>query len=434
MTIGIWGGLSIFGDLVLFPDLKLYEYSADALSLENLAGGTHKDLKMGVLDSHLHTVSGISAMRFYRSAGTEAAPTIVSSIQDIPLSFYFYNGTDYMRMGQIGFSPTGTIDGTRIPTVFSVWVGSTANPSILTQTFTVAFETARIYGDLVFAHDGASIYSNSTAGTYLSFITRKTDATAAWYEVGRLQVHATNPYFQIGRSDTGVATASVTDMFRLSAGVYTTVVSAGFGFGLPVFLSNASAEIEERARVDFELTTATNAAEDSRILFSTQNAGAAIIPLSVGNTGSSTKVTHGVSIKTVKYTFHHGSTLFDADGLTDSANVWNQPAGSVLLGVKMVLNEQFAGNDPAALTDLDVTIGLAGDQDGLLAGAMNGLSDAVGTAYKTRGEYWNTSAEGCFWYADAATQWVAYSTSVGCNVDHLSAGEIAVYFTYLDIP
>ncbi len=140
---------------------------------------------------------------------------------------------------------------------------------------------------------------------------------------------------------------------------------------------------------------------------------------------------NGVAIRTMSYIYHHDNAICNAAGLTDSGNTWNQPAGSVLLGVKMILNEQFAAT---SLTDIDFTIGLVGDQDGLLEPTMNGVTDAAATVYTTRGAYWDTAAEGCFWYANAATQWVIYTTAVGANLNTLTAGEIGVHFTYLDIP
>ena len=138
-----------------------------------------------------------------------------------------------------------------------------------------------------------------------------------------------------------------------------------------------------------------------------------------------------VAIRTVEVTKAHGSDLFDAAGLTDSATIWQQPAGSVLLGVKIKMTAQFVA---ASLTDLDVTIGLAGDPDGLLAPTMNLTSDAANSTYTTRGAYWDTSAEGAFFYEHAATDWIAYATATGANLSTTSAGSITFYFTFLDIP
>lgn len=142
-----------------------------------------------------------------------------------------------------------------------------------------------------------------------------------------------------------------------------------------------------------------------------------------------TGVTYG-DWKIVRVQKTYTSDLFDAVGLTDSATIWTQPANTVLISVKMRLVTQFAAT---SLTDLDVTMGLAGDNDGLLSDTMNLTSDAAATEYKTRGAYWNTSALGAFWYAAAATDWVAYATAVGANLSTLSAGQLDFYIMYLQL-
>lgn len=139
----------------------------------------------------------------------------------------------------------------------------------------------------------------------------------------------------------------------------------------------------------------------------------------------------GVAIRTVKVTKAYSSTLFDAVATTDDDDVWAQPAGSVLLAVKIKMTAQFVAG---SLTDLDITLGLAGDVDGLLVQAMNLTSDAVASQYTTRGAYWNEAAGMGFLAKDAATTWRAYATAVGANLSTLSAGSVDFYFTYLDIP
>ena len=137
-----------------------------------------------------------------------------------------------------------------------------------------------------------------------------------------------------------------------------------------------------------------------------------------------------LQIRTATVSKQFGNDLFDAVGLTDSANIWTQPAGSVLLGVKMVLDAQFVAT---GLTDLDVSLGDAGDNDGLLVQAMNLVTGAVGSKYSTRGAYWDTSAKGALWFQLAARTWIAYATAVGANLSTLTAGKVTFYFTYLEI-
>ena len=159
----------------------------------------------------------------------------------------------------------------------------------------------------------------------------------------------------------------------------------------------------------------------------TRSTDGAAIATSYGS-GSTQVAT--ANIKVMKVIKIHTSDLFDAVATTDSVIVWTQPAGSVLLGIKMKLATQFAAT---GMTDLDVTIGLAGDVDGLVAATMNLTSDAAATEYITRGAYWNTSALGAFWYAAAATDWVAYATAVGANLSTTSAGQLDFYATYLEL-
>jgi len=139
----------------------------------------------------------------------------------------------------------------------------------------------------------------------------------------------------------------------------------------------------------------------------------------------------GGAIKEVLVTKAHDSDLFNAAALTDSATIWTQPANTVILGIKMVLKTQFAGT---GITDIDVTIGLAGDPDGLVAPpAMNLISDAANSQYKTRGAYWDEAAAMGFLFRDAAVDWIAYVIAVGANLNLTSVGSLVFIITYWDL-
>lgn len=128
-----------------------------------------------------------------------------------------------------------------------------------------------------------------------------------------------------------------------------------------------------------------------------------------------------------KVSKHHDANLFDAAALTDSATIWAQPANSIVLGCKMVLQERFAAT---GMTDLDVTVGQAGDNDGLAApAAMNGTTDAVDSEYSGPGAYINTAT--CV--SIAGQDWVGYATAVGANLSTLTAGQVDFYFTYIQL-
>jgi len=144
----------------------------------------------------------------------------------------------------------------------------------------------------------------------------------------------------------------------------------------------------------------------------------------INQLGKGTKTRDNAGYNHVAEEKLHGSDLFDAAGLTDSANIWLQPADSVLDRVWIFLDAQFVA---AGLTDLDITIGDGGDDDGILVEAMNLTSDAVGSVYKDRGTYWN-AVSGL--YKSSATQWIAYATAVGANLNTTSAGQITFYFDW----
>ena len=130
---------------------------------------------------------------------------------------------------------------------------------------------------------GINIVGYSSAGSSHGFQIRDTgveDVTVASMHEGA------DPYFRIGRDDTGVALNAVTDMLVLQAGGGTGNAAANFGFGMPIQLSNAASEQEERASIDFVLTDATDASEDVEINFKLQIAGAATAEvLSIVGTG-----------------------------------------------------------------------------------------------------------------------------------------------------
>ncbi len=128
-----------------------------------------------------------------------------------------------------------------------------------------------------------------------------------------------------------------------------------------------------------------------------------------------------------KVTVAYNGTLFNAVGLTNSAVVWAQPANTIVLAAKMRMTTQFAA---ASMTDLDVTVGLDADHDGLLAPAsMNMTSATAGAEFSGPGAYFGTNT-----LASVAGQnWTAYSTAVGANLSTLSAGSLDFYFTYLQL-
>lgn len=139
----------------------------------------------------------------------------------------------------------------------------------------------------------------------------------------------------------------------------------------------------------------------------------------------------GLKVLTVAVRKAFSSDLLDAAATTDSVVLWTQPAGSVMLGVKMILSAAFVAT---GLTTATITIGDGSDNDGILiAGTMNLRTDTLGTNYSSRGAYWDSSAEGAFWYANSATDWTGYTTLGVANCSALTQGMVTFIFTYATI-
>ncbi len=124
-------------DLGLFtPNLKLYQFDANTLSLENLAGGIYKDFKLGTMTTHAHAADAVGAIfQSQKSRGTAVAPVIVTTGDILREDrAYGYDGANYLFMGASYFFSTGTIAATRVPTRWEVWIATDAAPSVLTKS------------------------------------------------------------------------------------------------------------------------------------------------------------------------------------------------------------------------------------------------------------------------------------------------------------
>ncbi len=133
------------------------------------------------------------------------------------------------------------------------------------------------------------------------------------------------------------------------------------------------------------------------------------------------------NIEVLEVVKDYTSDLFDAVGLTDSALIAGLPADSVLLGCKVRLDVRFSA---PGLTDLTLIMGDISDNDGLLTVTGDLSLDTAGDEYKDRGVYWD-SIGGL--YLPALTNYTAYVTAVGANLDTLTAGQVTFYFYYLRI-
>lgn len=131
-------------------------------------------------------------------------------------------------------------------------------------------------------NDAVSISAKNADANYLKGQTR--DSTVGLVEIYRM-VGAADPYFQIGRDDTGVATNAVTDMLVLQAGAGG-AVSNNFGLGISFILGNdQAAEVEERASIDIVVTDVTNGGEDAQFELVLMSGGAMNTAFKVDDTG-----------------------------------------------------------------------------------------------------------------------------------------------------
>ena len=145
--------------------------------------------------------------------------------------------------------------------------------------------------------------------------------------------------------------------------------------------------------------------------------------------GSRRNVERGPQIQVVRVTKAFGSDLFDAVATTDNADIWAQPADSILLAARLELDVPFVA---AGLTTFAITLGDAGDNDGILvAGAQALRTDAAGTAYKGKGAYFDAVA-GTFWNAAGSTI-KAYAAAGVANLSTLSAGQVTFVFKYIQL-
>lgn len=253
---------------------------------------------------------------FRKARGTIAAPTVITTGDDLGSinAWACVAAGEWKQSAAIEFDSTGTIATTRGPGLIRFKAATDAAPSVLTDVLTVTplgiqlrgptnpgfllkavagpagairneadsaylpmyFLTAVCLGDFNFETAGSAINSAGSGAVLIKAF----DTGVARVEVASFQSGA-NPWFQIGRDDTGVALNAVTDMLVLQAGGGTGNESANFGLGISIKLGNASSEVEERASIDTVLVVATNAAEEARMNFNLQIAGAA--PALVGS-------------------------------------------------------------------------------------------------------------------------------------------------------
>ena len=238
---------------------------------------------------------------FRKARGTIAVPTIITTGDDLgTINFWGYSGsTGYHLSAAIEVDSTGTIGPTgtvRVPSVMRFRTSTDAAPSVLTTAITIGANQAVTLAGALGINGGFTGVTNfevvtggrvELRGTAYFLTDNEVDSATTYFKckdtgVGMVEVmrwlSAADPYVQIGRDDTGVALNAVTDMLVLQAGGGTGIGAIGMGFGLAIYLDNASSEVEKRASIEWSLIDATNASEDVQLVFKLQAAGAAPSP------------------------------------------------------------------------------------------------------------------------------------------------------------
>ncbi len=150
------------------------------------------------------------------------------------------------------------------------------------------------------------------------------------------------------------------------------------------------------------------------------------VPAAAGAPATGKLKVCGVSEYSV--TFDSTSGMFDAAGTSDSATCWAQPANTVALGYKVVLDEKFVA---ASMSAADFEIGLAGDNNGFgEPGTVDLVADAADSVYDGLGAYFELT-NGIFKLAGET--WVMYTSATGANFSALTAGQITCTFYYREL-
>lgn len=258
---------------------------------------------------------------------------------------------------------------------------------------TMNVENIQLSAALYSTADSWILRTRNADNAYVSLQAR--DNGVGSVEVGRL-AGAADPYFQIGRDDTGVALSSVTDMLYLQAGSGTGNNAAGFGLGVPFLLGNGASEVEERASIDCVLVTATNGAEDARFDFNVMGAGS--------------MVNQVMQIASDGVTFNQAAT-FNGNLIAGTLDI-DDDSGAVTLVDMGVTDAPADGTEESYAFKLDGVsmFTIYGKSDG--AGAVDERSLNCNAHLKLLITDTDGIAEGQIWY-DASEDKLKFKTAAG---------------------
>lgn len=222
---------------IYFPDLKLYQYDATTLSIGTITGGSFLDISYDGTKVTLLPPTGV-----YTRIGDAGTTSHTLAAND-----------DLFVSGKFEVDGVAYFDG--VLSFFALTGGA-----------------------------ATATYLQTGNGDDSNIRIRARDNGVGVVEVARAQ-GAADPYFQVGRDDTGVALNAVTDMLVLQAGAGTNNEAANFGFGISVKLGNAASQVEERCSIDFVLTNATDGTEASEINFNVMTGGGMVERASIDAKG-----------------------------------------------------------------------------------------------------------------------------------------------------
>ena len=121
----------------------------------------------GILSSQYSTSTDGARVGFTKARGTLASPTTIVTGDILGrLMFRGYDGTNFLEMGSIEVTSTGTVATTRVPTTMVFQTATDAAPSVLTTAMTLDQSQNATFAGTVSAQGGTNIlYRCTVAGT-----------------------------------------------------------------------------------------------------------------------------------------------------------------------------------------------------------------------------------------------------------------------------
>lgn len=131
----------------------------------------------GILSAQYSTDTAGARVGFQKARGTIGTPTTVVTGDTLGrLMFRGYDGSNYLEMGSIEVTSTGTIAATRVPTTIMFSTATNATPSVLTTALTLgADQSATFAGNTTIA--GTLTVTDTQAAAPASLVFRNTGAS-----------------------------------------------------------------------------------------------------------------------------------------------------------------------------------------------------------------------------------------------------------------